>query len=169
MSETIGDNDIEFDEVALRALGRVNANRQSAQTLALKKARAWSVDENTSDGALLLELIRELRAQPIVHEHKKPSLLLPQSLNLSICPRPYEDEPTIFEVPEGARLVKHHKNEDGEKYEIVVDGTMVSICFTFTRYGRLKLGRHPGFRKDRQRATFHPTIGATMRPVISAS
>jgi hypothetical protein len=164
MTDTIGDVDVEFDECALSALARVTSSNEANRARALKESRAWSVDEETEDGATLIGLVRELMAKPIVNPRKPPKVELPSALTISICPRVYEQDPTVFEVPEGATLIKAGK----ESYQVVVDTTK-SICFTFTRYGRLKLGRHAGFKKDRQHATFKPSINVTMRVVTSAS
>lgn len=164
MTDTIGNVDVEFDESALRALARVTSSNEANRARARKENRAWSIDEETEDGATLLKLVRELMGKPIVNPRKPPMVELSSAFMISICPRMYEQDPTIFEVPEGATLIKGGK----ESYQIVVDSDR-SICFTFTRHGRLKLGRHAGFRKDRQYATFKPSNGAAMRAVISAS
>lgn len=164
MTDTVGNVDVEFDECALSALARVTSSNEANRARARKESRAWSVDEETTDGATLLKLVRELMARPIVNPRKPPMVELPSALAISICPRVYEEDPTIFEVPEGASLVRRGR----ESYQIMVDDSR-SICFTFTRHGRLKLGRHVGFKKDRLHATFKPSLQATMRPVISAS
>lgn len=158
---------LEFDWVLLRALTRANARKEVDQQKARKEERAWSVDEDKSDGAWLLSIVRELNAERIVNQRRPPRRQIDVSLLIRICPHSYEDEaagPT-FVIPAGAVLTKHSNGAE-KSYMLDVPGGGL-ICFTYTRMGRLKLGRHPGFRKDRQHAVCHPNAGAMMRPVLA--
>jgi hypothetical protein len=133
-------------ELGRRALITVECGKTKAQLEASKKLRAFSVDESTEDGAALLEAVRQLIRQAIVNERKPPSHPLERALTIRICPRMHEKAGMVFEVPDGAVLYKHRRSSEGEKFELRIDGR--SICFTYTRQGRLKLGRHAGFRQS---------------------
>ncbi len=163
MTDTIGDVEYEFDEQALGTLRKVTDNEQSMRARIIKQARAWTVDETTEGGAWLLTHVRELSRQPIVNPRKPPTTVLDLPFILTICPREYEEDATCFEVPIGASLVKRGK----DAYQLMVGDK--SICLGVRRDGRLKLGRHSGFRKDASSAQRHPSAQAMMRVVYTAS